>query len=312
MTAKAPFHHPSFGAILRTDDTAFSDLPDWPYDPCYIDQLPSYKDMRCHYVDEGPRDAENLFLCIHGEPSWAYLFRHMIPEFTAAGGRVIAPDMFGFGRSDKPKDDAVYTYGFHRRMLIDFIEALDLKNITLVCQDWGGILGLSLPMEMPDRFKRLIVMNTGLPIGTAPSEGFIAWRDFVATNPEFNVAGLMKRSTPKMTDAEAAAYGAPFPTPDYMAGVRRFPQLVQTAPDMEGVDINKRAIDFWSTQWQGQSFMAIGMQDPVLGPPVMHMMAKMIRNCPAPLEVDEAGHFVQEWGGPIANAALKHFGDIAC
>jgi len=295
---------------LRTPDERFADLPDWPYAPNYIDDLDGYAGLRMHYVDEGPKDATQTFLCLHGEPSWAYLYRHMIPVFLRSGARVIAPDFLGFGRSDKPVDDAIYTYHFHRRFLLAFIARMDLHNITLVCQDWGGILGLSLPVDMPDRFSRLIVMNTGLPTGKPPSEGFLAWRDFVAGNPDFSVGSLMKRSTPPMTDAEASAYEAPFPSRDYQAGVRRFPQLVMTDPDMDGVDISKAALKFWSEDWTGESFMAIGMQDPVLGPPAMRYLHSKINNCPEPMEIADGGHFVQEWGTPIAEAALKHFGDL--
>jgi len=295
--------------ILRTPDHAFKDLPNWPYAPNYQENLAGYENMRLHYVDEGPRDADHVFLCIHGEPTWGYLFRHMMPVFLQAGGRVVVPDMFGFGRSDKPQADSDYTYHFHRNSLLAFVEQLDLQNITLVCQDWGGILGLTLPMEMPTRFKRLIVMNTGLPAGQSPGKGFQEWRDYVANNPEFNVGKLMGRSTPHLTEEEIAAYAAPFPTPAYMGGVRRFPALVMTSPDMEGVDISKRAIDFWRNHWQGQSFMAIGMQDPVLGPPAMQWLHKQINGCPPPLEITEAGHFVQEWGKEVAEAALAAFSE---
>ena len=308
--ASNDYQHATHGTILRTPEDRFSDLDGWSYEPCYTDTIVGYEGMRAHYIDEGPKDADRVFFCLHGEPSWSYLFRFMIPEFLASGARVVALDMFGFGRSDKPKDDQTYTFHFHRTMVMRFIESLDLQNITLVCQDWGGIIGLTLPMDMTERFKRLIVMNTGLPTGQVPSEGFKAWRDFVKNNPEFNVGGLMKRSTPKMTDKEGAAYEAPFPNPDYMGGVRQFPQLVMTDPDMDGVEEAKRAQAFWKNDWAGESFMAIGMQDPVLGPPAMKFLASIIKNCPEPMEVAEAGHFVQEWGGPIATAALKKFGDI--
>ena len=303
-------NHEIYGNILRTPDERFADLDGWPYKPCYIDTLPGYEGMRAHYVDEGPKDAERVFFCLHGEPTWAYLFRLMIPEFLASGARVVALDMFGFGRSDKPERDEFYTFHFHRNMVMRFLEALNLKNITLVCQDWGGLLGLTIPMDMPERFRRLIIMNTALATGRPPSEGFEQWRDYVANNPEFSVRALMQRSTPKMTDAEADAYGAPFPTPAYMGGVRRFPALVMTDPSMEGVAESKRAAKFWSTEWSGESFMAIGMQDPVLGPPIMRTMAGLIKGCPEPLELAEAGHFVQEWGDTVARAALRHFGDV--
>lgn len=292
---------------LRTPEDRFMGLPDWDYEPHYIDDLPGYEGLRVHYVDEGPKDGP-VFLCLHGEPSWAYLYRKMIPVFLKAGGRVIAPDFLGFGRSDKPVDDAVYTFHFHRNFLKAFLDRMDVQDVCLVCQDWGGLLGLTLPMDYPDRFTRLIVMNTGIGVGRNPGPGFLAWRDYVATNPEFNVGDLMKRATPILNEAEVAAYQAPFPDPRYMGGVRRFPALVPIDPSMEGVDTGMAAAKFWSQDWNGDSFMAIGMQDPVLGPPAMKMLRKIIRNCPEPMEIADGGHFVQEWGAPIAEAACKNFG----
>lgn len=302
---------------LRTADDRFQNLPSWPYAPKYVEGLTGYEGLRMHYVDEGPKDAKATFLCIHGEPSWAYLFRKMIPVFVKAGHRAVAVDMFGFGRSDKPVDDETYTYHFHRNALLAFVEKLDLKNIGLVVQDWGGLLGLTLPMAAPARYTRLIVMNTGLPGGEEAPEGFAAWRAFNRSQPDLDVAGLMKRATPILTDAEAAAYAAPYPDKSYKGGVRRFPELVMlkekgasdlTPLSKEGVATSLRARKFWSEEWAGESFMAIGMQDPVLGPPAMYGLKKFIRNCPAPMEVADAGHFVQEWGAPVAEAALKKFG----
>ncbi|WP_306253527.1 haloalkane dehalogenase [Parvularcula sp. IMCC14364] len=302
-------------AALRTPEDRFENLPGWDFNPNYIDDLPGYEGLRMHYVDEGPADGVT-FLCIHGEPSWSYLFRKMMPVFTAAGHRAVAVDMFGFGRSDKPSDDEVYTYHFHRNALLAFVEKMDLKNVCLVVQDWGGLLGLTLPMAAPDRYSRLIVMNTGLPGGEEAGEGFSAWRAFNRANPDLDVAGLMQRATPILSDDEAAAYAAPYPDQSYKGGVRRFPELVMmkeqgkdlTPLSAEGVETSLAARKFWSEDWAGESFMAIGMQDPVLGPPAMHFLRSIIKDCPEPLEVAEAGHFVQEWGGPIAEAALEQFG----
>jgi len=233
----------------------------------------------------------------------------MIPVFTASGARVVAPDLLGFGRSDKPVDAATYGFEFHRQMLLDLIDRLDLKNITLVMQDWGGLLGLTLPMARPSRITRLLVMNTTLATGTSPSRGFESWRAYCRANPDLQIGRLMQRSVPAMTQDEAAAYDAPFPDGSYKAGVRRFPEMVMTAPDMEGTDISKQAIEYLSTTWQGQSFMAIGMQDPVLGPKVMTTLRATIRGCPPPLEMAIGGHFLQEWGQPVAQAALAHWED---
>lgn len=297
-------------ASQRTPDERFSNLPGYDFEPHYIDTLPGYEGLRVHYVDEAPTGTDGeapVFLCLHGEPTWSYLYRKMIPEFTASGGRAVAPDMLGFGRSDKPVDDGVYTFHFHREMLLAFIHALDLRNITLVCQDWGGLLGLTLPMEMPERFSRLIVMNTALAVGRHPGEGFEAWKAFNASQPDLDVGGLMKRAVEGLSDAEAQAYAAPFPDVSFKAGVRRFPELVMVAPEMEGAEVSQRAAHWWTNEWKGQSFMAIGMQDPVLGPRIMHALRKVIRGCPEPMEIAEAGHFVQEHGDVVAREALRAF-----
>jgi len=294
--------------VLRTSDERFEGLPDFPFVPNYLDDLKGYGGLRMHYVDEGPRDAETVFLCLHGEPTWSYLYRKMIPVFTTAGHRAVAPDYFGFGRSDKPVQDDIYQFDFHRGSLMAFIEHLDLSNIVLVCQDWGGLLGLTLPMDVPDRISRLVVMNTTLGTGSLKlSEGFKAWRKYVQENPDFNVGGLMKRSCPILSDEEIAAYDAPFPDEQYKAGVRRFPAMVPDHPEAQGAALSRRAQEWLKTEWAGESFMAIGMQDPVLGPPVMMGLRKYINGCPEPFEIADAGHFVQEWGEVVAQKALEVF-----
>lgn len=293
---------------LRTDDSRFANLPGYTFAPHYVDTLPGYAGLRVHYVDEGPQDAATTFLCLHGQPSWSYLYRKMIPIFADAGYRVVAPDLLGFGRSDKPVDEAAYTFHFHRGMLRAFIAALDLQAITLVCQDWGGILGLTIPPEMPERFDRLLVMNTAIPTGQPAGPGFDAWRAFNRSQPDLDIPGLFKRAQVGLSDTEAAAYGAPYPDASYKAGVRRFPELVMTSPDMEGVTEAKRAAAWWQTEWTGPSFMAVGMMDPVLGPDIMARLRETIRGCPPPLEIADGGHFVQERGDVIAKAALEAFG----
>jgi pimeloyl-ACP methyl ester carboxylesterase len=293
---------------LRADDCRFADLPGFGFAPHYLDDLAGYEGLRVHYLDEGPRDARETFLCLHGQPTWSYLYRKMIPVFAGAGHRVIAPDLLGFGRSDKPVDESLYTFHFHRGMLIALIERLDLKSVTLVCQDWGGIIGLTIPPAMPERFVRLLVMNTTIPVGVPVSEGFDRWRSFNRSQPDLDVAGLMRRSQPDMTEAEAAAYAAPFPDARYKAGVRRFPELVMTDPGMAGIAEAERAVRFWRDEWSGPSFMAVGMTDPVLGPEVMARLRATIRGCPPPMEVPDGGHFVQEKGEMIARAALAAFG----
>ncbi len=293
-------------AALRTPDERFAALPGWPSAPHYADDLPGFEGLRLHWVDEGPAQAEVTVLALHGQPTWGYLYRKMIPVFTAAGLRVVAPDLFGFGRSDKPIDQSWYSFDKHRAMLMAFVQRLELRNVLLVVQDWGGLLGLTLPLDRPERFTRLLVMNTGLGTG-AVTEGFRQWRDYANARPDLEVGRLMQRGAPALSAAEAAAYDAPFPDVRYKAGVRAFPNLVPDVEHAPGARTGRDALVFWRDRWKGESLMAIGMKDPVFTPPAMHSLHRVIRHCPPPIEVAEGGHFLQEWGEPIAAAALEQF-----
>jgi pimeloyl-ACP methyl ester carboxylesterase len=294
---------------LRTPDDRFQALPGFPFAPRWLEGLRGFEGLRLHYLDEGPPGAAQVFLCLHGEPTWSYLYRRMIPVFAAAGHRVVAPDFPGFGRSDKPEEDADYSFDSHRRFLLALVERLDLSGVALVVQDWGGLLGLTLPMEMPDRFERLLLMNTALATGDVRlTDGFLAWRDYVRKNPDLACGKLMQRTCPQLTPAEAAAYDAPFPDARFKAGARRFPELVPDRPDAPGAEISRKARDWLRTSRRGETFMAVGAKDPVLGPPVMEHLRTLIRGCPPPLVLPQAGHFVQEWGDEVARAALDRFG----
>ncbi len=296
-------------AALRTPDERFAGLPGFPFAPRWLEDLPGFEGLRVHYLDEGPTSAARVFLCLHGEPTWSYLYRRMIPVFTAAGHRVVAPDLLGFGRSDKPEEEAFYTFDLHRRFLLALVERLDLRGIALVVQDWGGLLGLTLPMAMPERFERLLLMNTALGTGDVRlTEGFLAWREHVRTHPDLACGKLLRQTCPHLTPAEAAAYDAPFPDVRFKAGVRRFPPMVPDAPDAPGAAISRQARDWLRTSWRGETFMAVGALDPVLGLPVMEGMRKIVRGCPPPLVLPQAGHFVQEWGEEVARAALERLG----
>ena len=294
-------------AALRTPEERFDGLAGHPFAPNHLSDLRGLDGLRVHYLDEGLAGAEVTALCLHGNPTWSYLYRHMIPAFVAAGVRVVAPDLIGFGRSDKPERADWHTFDRHRDMLLAFVERLDLRNAMLVCQDWGGLLGLTLPQAMPDRFTRLLVMNTGLGTGQV-TEGFRQWRDYSNKQTDLPVGRLIQRGTPKVSDTEAAAYDAPFPDARYKAALRAFPNMVPDGEDAPGAAIGRQAAEFWRTQWAGDSFMAIGMTDPVLGAAPMRSLQKIIRGCPEPMEVTEGGHFLPEWGGPVAEAALAHFG----
>ncbi len=295
---------------LRTPDDRFADLPDFPFPPHYVDNLPGYEGLRAYYLDLGPKDAKHTFLCLHGEPTWSYLYRKMIPMMLESGARVVAPDFFGFGRSDKPVLDSTYTFHFHREFLLRFVEHLALCNITLVVQDWGGTLGLTLPVDLGFRSKldRLFVMNTVLPTGKPLGPHFYEWRALVRSTPDLPVGQFIRAVTPQLTDQEMAAYDAPFPDTRFQAGARTFPDLAMVAPEMEGVAEAEAAVRFWKEEWSGQSFMAIGAKDADVG--TMKVLHSQIRGCPEPLVVPEAGHFVQEWGEPVARAGLRFFGDL--
>lgn len=293
--------------LLRTPEERFAALPGFPYAPHYVADLPGYEGTRIHYLDEG--EAHNgVALCLHGNPTWSYLYRKMIPVFLAGGMRVVAPDLIGFGRSDKPVDEAAHTFGWHRDSLLRLVERLDLRDVTLVVQDWGGILGLTLPLDLPGRFSRLLVMNTALATGAKPTPGFIAWRDYSNRNPDLAIGKLMARSCQNLTSAEAAAYDAPFPDASFKAAPRAFPNMVPDRPDAGGAEISRRALAWWGEQWSGQSFMAIGLQDPVLGEGTMRALRSHIRGCPEPLGIAAGGHFLQEEGEQVARAALDSFG----
>jgi tRNA(adenine34) deaminase len=293
---------------LRTPDERFEELPGYPWQPRYLSDLPSLAGLRMHYLDEGPADAPLTWLCLHGNPAWSYLYRKMIPVFLAAGDRVVAPDMIGFGRSDKPKREAVHSFGWHRQVLLELVERLDLRNVVLVVQDWGGLLGLTLPMAAPRRYLGLLAMNTALGTGdTALSPGFLAWREMCAKNPDFDVARLFARGNAQMSPEECLAYNAPFPDRGHRAALRAFPAMVPDRPDADGAAISRDARMFMSSEWTGRTMMVIGAKDPVLGLPAMQALRQSIRGCPEPMVIEEAGHFVQEHGEPIARAAVGYF-----
>jgi tRNA(adenine34) deaminase len=314
---EAKLNHPLRSDALRTPDAAFDNLPGYPWQPHYVSNLPELNGLRMHYLDEGEADVaieafgQTTYLCLHGNPAWSYLYRKMIPTFLESGARVVAPDLIGFGKSDKPKKDAFHSFTWHRQVLIELIERLDLQNIVLVVQDWGGILGLTLPHEFhknSNRIKGLLVMNTALATGEAPlTQGFLDWREMCRKNPEFKIDKLFARGNPRMSAAECAAYMAPFPEKGFRAGTRAFPPMVPDIPQADGAEVSRKAKDFWLNDWNNPTLMAVGAQDPVLGLDAMRGLQKLINGCPEPMVLDEAGHFVQEHGEDIAKLAVRVF-----
>ena len=286
--------------ILRTPDDRFENLPDFDYQPHYM----KHGDLRIHYIDEGEGDP---ILCLHGEPSWCYLYRKMIPILTEKH-RVVAPDLIGFGRSDKPSEKEDYTYDLHFDCLKHFVEELDLKNVTLVCQDWGGVLGLPLATTLDDRFARLVIMNTGLPTGDKePTKGFLAWREAAAKMDDMDVGRVIQGGTvSQLSDDVVAAYDAPFPDKRYKAGAHVFPLLVPIAPDDPAAAIIGESKEKLS-QWNKPALVMFSDTDPVTkGGDIAFRKRIPSANDEPEITIEGGGHFLQEdKGEEIAKQILE-------
>jgi haloalkane dehalogenase len=289
--------------VLRTPEERFADLPDFPYEPRYVDVAAGDGDggrLRLAYVEAGPADGEPVLL-LHGEPSWSFLYRRVIPVLAAAGLRAIAPDLVGFGRSDKPAEQAAHTYAHHVEWLREALfDALDLRGVTLVGQDWGGLLGLRLVAEHPDRFARVVAANTALPTGDHPmSEAFLAWQRFAAGTRRFDVGRVLQNGTLTELPAEVvAAYDAPFPGERYKAGPRVFPALVPTRPDDPAAWANRAAWEVLG-RFDGPFLTAFSDGDPITAGGD-RIFQKLV---PGALGRDHrtlagGGHFLQEDVGP--------------
>ena len=282
--------------FLRTPDARFDNLPDYGFAPNYIsiDDTDGGQ-LRVHYLDEGPADAAPVLL-MHGEPSWSYLYRKMVPILVAAGHRVIAPDLVGFGRSDKPAQRSDYTYQRHVDWMQSVLLQLDLSNITLVCQDWGGLLGLRLVAEHGERFARVVAANTMLPTGDHnPGEAFKAWQKYSQEVPKFATGNIIQGATVmKMPQAVVDAYDAPFPDETYKEGARQFPLLVPTTPDNPATEKNRAAWEILK-QWQKPFLTAFSDSDPVTAGGDK-LMQKLIPGTEgqAHTTIVKGGHFLQE------------------
>ena len=294
---------------LRTPDDRFEGLEGFDFAPNYVDVDDTEGGrLRVHYLDEGPGEAAPV-LCLHGEPTWSYLYRKMIPVLTGAGHRVIAPDQIGFGRSDKPTERSDYTYARHVKWMGDTVRQLDLTNITLVCQDWGGLVGLRLWAEMPERFARIVVANTALPTGDQPmGPAFTAWREFSQSVEDFNAGRIVfGGTTKKISDAEIAAYNAPYPDDSYKAGARQFPMLVPDTPQNPETEANRAAWAVLRTL-STPLLTAFGADDKIMAG-VDEIFQKMIPGAKgqAHTVLPDAGHFLQEDVGPELAALVNDF-----
>jgi haloalkane dehalogenase len=290
--------------VLRTPDERFAALPGYPFAPHYVE----VDGLRVHYIDEGPRDGQ-VVLMLHGEPSWSYLYRKLVPVVVAAGHRVVAPDLVGFGRSDKPVAREDYSYARHVAWMRGVVEALDLRDITLLCQDWGGLIGLRLVAEMGDRFARVVAANTFLPTGDAdPGDAFRAWQHHSQTVPDFHVGGIVKGGCVEDLAPEViAAYDAPFPDDTYKAGARQFPLLVPTSPDDPAAPDNRRAWEVLQ-RWEKPFLTAFGDSDAITRNADKVLQKRVPGAAGQPhVTLERAGHFLQEDRGEELARILVDF-----
>jgi haloalkane dehalogenase len=300
--------------FLRTPDDRFTDLPDFPWEPKYV----IVDGLRMAYLDEGPADGQKeTILLLHGEPTWSYLYRRMIPTLLAAGHRIIAPDLIGFGRSDKPTDRGAYSYNGHVAWMQEFLdritEAEGLGPLAAFVQDWGGLIGLRIAAETPDRFSHLVVANTGLPHGESFGPGFDFWLDLSQTTDPFDSGALVDGAigTRDLTEAEKDAYRAPFPDETYLAGAREFPCLVAITPEHPGVAENKTARASLA-EWTKPVLSLWGMADFVLGPLRDDLLDLIPGTNGQPHQMfDDASHFIQDdVGAPLADAVVAWLSDL--
>lgn len=297
--------------FVRTPDDRFQGLPGWPFPPEYVDVDAgdgSGTRLRIAYVDQGPTTAAPVLL-LHGEPSWSYLYRHMIPPLVAAGHRVVAPDLIGFGRSDKPVEQSDYTYERHVAWMQQWLDAVALRDITLVCQDWGGLIGLRLLAAHPERFARVVVANTFLPTGDRdPGDAFRRWQRFSQEVEVFDCGFIVSTGcTSNLPDDVVAAYNAPFPDDRACAGARRFPMLVPTTPDDPSAEPNRVA---WQTleSFDRPFLTAFSDEDPVTAGADKPFRERVPGAADQPHTVIEGGgHFLQEDRGPELAAVVIDF-----
>ena len=293
--------------LLRTPDKYFENLPGFQFEPHYVEIDDGVDKIRMHYLDEGPPDGE-IVLMLHGEPAWCYLYRRIIPGLAEAGFRCIAPDLIGFGRSDKPSEISDHTYGKHVKWMTQFVEKLDLRDINMYCNDWGSLIGLRVAIENEEMFNRIVLSNGGLPTGDERMrKGFMDWQELSRTAPKFPWVMMQQATVRRLTKEEMKAYQAPYPDPSYEAGPRIMPSLVPTTPDDPEHDANVAAREKYK-HWTKPFLVAFGLQDAATGRAQKRWIGYVPgTNGQKHVDFEDCGHFVQDDKGPEMVEIIKEF-----
>ncbi len=299
--------------VLRTPEEKFVGLSGYPFEAHYLEEVAGFEGVgdpvRMHFLDEGKGDL--TYLLLHGHPTWSYLYRRLIPIITKAGHRALAPDLPGFGRSDKPKNPASYTFEGLRTSLVDLIERLDLQNVVLVVHEWGGTLGLTIPPKMPERFAGLICFNTWLATGERRlADGYRNWIERASSESDLNVRALMARANRILTLEECNAYQAPFPDEAHKAALVALPKILPIKKDAPGAERSREAQSWWREDFDGVAMMLAGMRDPLMPPDLMRELAADFHNLAAPIAVGSAGHFVPEWAEEFGEDLIAEIGSL--
>tara|TARA_B100000287_G_scaffold151756_1_gene143519 strand:+ start:377 stop:1372 length:996 start_codon:yes stop_codon:yes gene_type:complete len=297
--------------FYRTSNEKLFNIPDFPYEDKYINNIKGfddYKDIRMAYVDEGDNNSELTFLMLHGSPTWSYLWRHFIKEIVDANYRAVALDMIGFGRSDKPLDEKAYTFESMRSSIINAIEQLDLKNVVLVVHEWGGFLGLTIPMEIRDRIDAIIIHNTILTTGNQlMSDSYSDWRKYISDNPDLNVRAIMARTNKILNLKECNTYHAPYDSFESKIALRTMPKIYPDHPNKPGAELAQQSLEWLSTEFEGLILAISGMRDPLFPQEAQNAFISSIPGVVKLPGVDNAGHFLPEWAMEYGKDLINNF-----
>lgn len=297
--------------FYRSTNENLFNLKDFPYEVKYIENIEGfdeYNDIRMSYIDEGKHNSELTFLMLHGSPTWSYLWRHFIKELLDADLRAVALDMIGFGRSDKPLDEEAYTFDSMRNSIIDAVKKLDLKNIVLVVHEWGGFLGLTIPMELKDRIDGIIIHNTVLTTGNQlMSDSYTDWRKYISDNPDINIRAVMARTNKILNLKECNTYHAPYDTFESKIAIRTLPKIYPDHPDKPGANYAQSSLDWLTEEFEGLIVAISGMRDPLFPQEAQNAFLNSIPGIIKLPGVDNAGHFLPEWAMEYGTDLIRNY-----